>query len=85
MVSKSHYRILVSRFSTRPLADLYAFNLSDRIPNIPIPRRPEDTAPVVDLQQLLNDLYDQLGYAYFIDYTQAPPSPWSVAEVRSWV
>jgi Protein of unknown function (DUF4058) len=82
---ETHYRILVSRSDTRPTADLYAFNLYERIPNIPIPLRPDDTEPVLDIQQILNDLYEQLGYAYFIDYTQAPPLPWSMADVQSWV
>jgi Protein of unknown function (DUF4058) len=82
---ESHYRILISRSNTRPIADLYAFNLSDRIPNIPIPLRPEDPEPVLDLQQILTDLYEQLGYAYFIDYTQTPPLPWSMSEVEPWI
>jgi hypothetical protein len=81
----SHYRILVSRSNTRPVADLYAFNVSDRIPNIPIPLRPEDPEPILDLQQILNDLYEQLGYAYFIRYTQNPPEPWTMADMQPWV
>lgn len=82
---ESQYRILISRSNTRPIADLYAFNVCDRIPNIPIPLRPEDTEPILDLQQILNDLYDRLGYAYFIDYSQTPPPPWSIADVQPWV
>ena len=77
----SHYRILVSRAQTRPIADLFAFNVSDRIPTFLLPLQPEDTEPVVDLQMLVNDLYDQLGYDYFIDYQRQPPSPWSEADV----
>jgi Protein of unknown function (DUF4058) len=78
----SHYRVLVSRSTTRPIADLYAFNLGDRIPAIPIPLQPEDTEPLLDIQMMLNDLYVQLGYGYFIDYTQAPPLPWSINDVK---
>ncbi len=35
------YRILVSRSDTRPIADLYAFNLPDLIPLFPIPLSPD--------------------------------------------
>jgi Protein of unknown function (DUF4058) len=79
----SHYRILVSRSDTRPMADLYAFNLGDRIPDFPIPLRLEDTEPVINLQAIVNELYEQLGYAYFIDYTNPPPPPWLSEEVAA--
>jgi hypothetical protein len=79
----SHYRILVSRSQTRPVADLYPFNLGDRIPDFPLPLRPEDHEPIVNLQQIVTDLYAQLGYDYFINYDHAPPPPWTPDEVAS--
>lgn len=79
----SHYRILVSRATARPIADLYAFNLGDRVPAFPLPLQPEDAEPIVDVQQLINDLYDQLGYDYFIDYRSNPPSPWSESDIAA--
>ncbi len=84
--SKSrHYHILVSRANTRPTADLYGFNLGDRIPSFPFPLLPKDVEPILDLQQLVSELYEQLGYEYFIDYNNSPPSPWSFDDVKSWV
>ena len=77
----SHYCILISRANTRPWADLYPFNLRDRIPPFSLPLRPDDIEPVVDLQTLTNELYEQLGYDYFIDYNNSPPSPWSQSDV----
>lgn len=71
----SHYCILISRTNTRPLADLYPFNLRDRIPPFSLPLRPEDSEPVVDLQTLVNELHEQLGYDHFMDYSNSPPSP----------
>jgi len=38
---KSHYRILVSRGQQRPKADLYAFNVQNKIPSFPLPLRAE--------------------------------------------
>jgi len=79
--NSSHYRILISRGATRPVADLFVFNLGDRIPAFLLPLQSGDSEPLVDLQQLVNDLYDQLGYDYFIDYQNSPPAPWSEVEV----
>lgn len=84
-IALSHYRILVSRSQQRPLADLYRFNLSDEIPTIPLPLGPEDGEVSLAVQSLLNELYDQLGYDYFIDYNQAPPEPWSLAEIEPYL
>jgi hypothetical protein len=66
------YRILVSRSQTRPIADLYAFNLPDPVPPFPIPLLPEDSEPVLNLKELLDKIYDNSGYSYFIDYSQEP-------------
>ena len=82
--TQSHYRILVSRSYTRPTADLYLFNLSDRIPSFQLPLLPGDIEPIVNLQQLVDELYDQVGYSYFIDYSSSPPLPWSEDDVASW-
>ncbi len=67
---QSHYRILVCRGDRRPYADLYAFNLQDIIPPFPLPLRSEDTEPVIDLQALLNEVYNIYGYDLVVDYSQ---------------
>ncbi|MFE1748931.1 DUF4058 family protein [Coleofasciculus sp. H7-2] len=69
---ESQYRILVCRGNNRPYADLYAFNLPDAIPSFPLPLRSEDTEPVIDLQALLNGIYDTSGYDMVLDYSQEP-------------
>ena len=64
----SHYRILLSRAERRPRADLYAFNLQDPIPSFPLPLRAGDEEPVVELEALLQALYDRAGYDLAVDY-----------------
>lgn len=81
---KSDYRILVSRSIRRPLADLYAFNLRDEIPKFPIPLKTPDVEPVVDLQALLNSVYDIAGYDLRIDYKRQPIPALSKADT-DWV
>ncbi|MEG4999990.1 DUF4058 family protein [Microcoleus sp. B4-D4] len=65
----AHYRILVSRSNQRPRADLYVFNLQDAIPCFPLPLRGGDVEPIVDLQALLNTVYDRAAYDITLDYT----------------
>ena len=68
----SNYRILVSRSEYRPKADLYAFNLQNSIPAFSLPLREGDSEPIIDLQTLINELYDRASYDLIIDYRQEP-------------
>ena len=65
----ANYRILVSRSNQRPGADLYLFNLPDAIPGFPLPLGAGDVEPIVDLQALLNTVYDRAAYDITLDYT----------------
>jgi Protein of unknown function (DUF4058) len=65
----ANYRILVSRSNRRPRADLYLFNVRDAIPCFPLPLREPDVEPIVDLQELLNAVYDRAGYDFTVNYS----------------
>ncbi|WP_035987677.1 DUF4058 family protein [Leptolyngbya sp. KIOST-1] len=80
----SDYRILVSRAQRRPWAELYPFNLSDAIPQFPLPLQPGDDEPVVDLHQILQDIYTAAALEFVIDYSQQPIPPLSLADLQ-WV
>jgi len=79
---QTHYRILVSASAARPQASLYAFNLQEPIPAFPLPLQPGDPEPVVNLQSLLADIYDQSGYDLVIDYNAEPIPPLSKDEAQ---
>ncbi|MBT9316516.1 DUF4058 family protein [Leptothoe spongobia] len=81
---KTHYRILVSASPQRPQASVYAFNLADPMPAFPLPLRETDSEPIVNLQNLLGDIYDQSGYDLVIDYTE-PPVPPLTAKDSEWL
>ncbi|MGA9380547.1 MAG: DUF4058 family protein, partial [Phormidium sp.] len=66
---QSDYRVLISRYSQRPQAELYAFNMPDSLPTFYLPLRSEDVEPTVNLQQLFTEIYNKAGYDYRIDYT----------------
>ncbi len=67
---QSDYRILVSRYEQRPKADLYPFNLKETIPTFALPLWEGDTEPVVDLQDLINGIYNRASYDLVIDYSK---------------
>ncbi|MGA9378413.1 MAG: DUF4058 family protein [Phormidium sp.] len=69
---QSDYRILISRSDRRPNASLYAFNLPDQIPSFPLPLQSRETEQLIDLQHLLNEIYDQASFDMAIDYNQEP-------------
>lgn len=72
---RSDYRVLVSRSDDRPIADLYAFNLPDPIPTFLLPLHPEDAEPTVDLQTLLQAIYERAGLDLAINYNSDPIPP----------
>ncbi|MEL7004163.1 MAG: DUF4058 family protein, partial [Bacteroidota bacterium] len=85
---RKHYRILVSASVNRPRASLYAFNLQEPIPAFPLPLRARELEPIVNLQELLGDIYDQSGYDLVIDYNEEPVPPLEKEEVTwlvNWV
>jgi hypothetical protein len=65
------YSILVSRSVERTNAELYEFDLPEPIPAFPVPLRPEDPEPWINLQELINDIYTRARFALTIDYSQA--------------
>jgi Protein of unknown function (DUF4058) len=87
------YRILISRSEQRPDADLYGFNLPEPIPYFPLPlKNPEESiAPLappviaINLQNILEALYDRAGYEYRIDYQQPVPPPDLSPESQAWI
>jgi hypothetical protein len=81
---QTDYRILVSRASKRPKADLYPFNLQNPIPSFFLPLREDDSEPLLEIQPLINDLYYEGNYDLVIDYTQQP-IPALSQESWNWV
>jgi hypothetical protein len=74
----------VSRASRRPLCDVYAWRLVDRIPAIPIPLLPEDADVWVDLQEVFSITFERGQFARELNYGQ-PLSIALPAETQRWV
>ena len=82
---RSAYRILVSRSSQRPAADLYNIDLLQPLPTVPIPLKAEQEFVNVALQSVLDNVYRQARYATRIDYAQSPPPPALSEEETAWL
>ncbi len=67
------YCVAVSRRISRPRVAFWPIALRDRLPVIPIPLRPGEPEPTLDLQALLHKVYDDAGYADYI--YRALPEP----------
>jgi len=77
------YSIVVSRAHQRPKAEARLFRLRQPIPSFPVPLRPQEPEPVLDLNDILHDLYDRAGYDMVIDY-HAPPTPPLDSDDAAW-
>lgn len=76
------YYALVSRVEERPRADMWAWRLCERMPILPVPLRAPHLDAHVDLQKLLDRIYDAAGYEDYIYRTE--PQPRLSLEDATW-
>ncbi len=70
----STYGVFVSRFEERPAAEFWPIDLREPLPTIPVPLRAGTADTVLDLQELLHQVYDGGTYAREIyDLDAEPP------------
>jgi Protein of unknown function (DUF4058) len=55
--------------------EVYANRLTDRLPKVRIPLRPTDTDAILDLQAVMNQVYENGSYGYDVDYSKSPVPP----------
>lgn len=84
-VQPTQYRIVVSRSEQRPQADLYGFNLAEPIPSLPLPLKPGEAEPTVDLQMVVAGVGERAGYNERLDYRQSVPPPALSKLDQQWV
>jgi hypothetical protein len=68
------YLVSLSRFDQRTDWDIWPTGLRQRLPRIAVPLLPGDQDVGVDLQALLDRVYDLGGYARILNYAR-PPRP----------
>jgi len=67
------YYALVSRVEDRLSGGVWPIRLRERLPVIPIPPRPPHGDARIDLQQVLDRIYDAAGYEDYIYWGQPHP------------
>ncbi|NEP00950.1 MAG: DUF4058 family protein [Symploca sp. SIO2E9] len=80
----SDYRILVSRANLRPEAELYPFNLRESMPQFWLPLQSGDQEPVVNLSEVLRQVYQDAALGFAIDYSVQPVPVLSESDFQ-WV
>jgi hypothetical protein len=88
---RADYFAHVSRVEQRPRGEVFAWSLRDPAPTLPLPLRPADREPGLDLALALRLLYDRSGYDLLVDYRRPPEPPlgpedaaWAAARIAEW-
>ena len=69
------YTVHVSRAGRRPRGTVWPIRLDQQLPRIPIPLKEGDSDAELDLQPLLDSVYDRGAYSFKIDYRKTPVPP----------
>ena len=84
------YFALLSRVERRPICDVYAWGLRDRLPRVPVPLRAPDADVAADLGELFSATYDRGGFGRRLRYSgelslplSAGDKAWSTGQARS--
>lgn len=78
------YYIYLSRFQRRPITEVWAIQLHERLPVVPVPLLPPDPDIPLDLQAAVDACFELVGYEHLLDYTH-PPLPPLTPEEAAWV
>ena len=62
------YFVFLSRARRRPVTDVWAIQLSMRLPKVPVPLLEGDADVEIDLQAAFEAVYDDLGFDLSVDY-----------------
>lgn len=76
------YYAMVSRSDSRPAVELWPIQLREPLPTVPVPLEGTASDVLLDVQAVLNDTFDESGYAQFI-YRSDPEPPLS-ADDLAW-
>jgi hypothetical protein len=77
------YLVTVTRASSRQTG-AWPISIREQLPKFPVPLLEPDPDGVVDLQAIMNGIYDIARYANDIDYAADPPPPRLSAEDVAW-
>jgi hypothetical protein len=77
------YYAIISRSYRRPMAEVYAWTVRQKMPTIPVPLLWGEPDVPLDLQEVLTAVYERAGYDYRLPYDRDPEPPLR-AEDAAW-
>ncbi|AEE49524.1 DUF4058 family protein [Haliscomenobacter hydrossis] len=81
---QADYLALLMRAGTQK-TEVWAFNLPDALPVLPVPLAHPDADVKLSLRQALDLIYERSLYQLSIDYQKDPPPPEFSAAVKTWM
>ena len=78
------YYTFVCRCERRPKLEVYGWPLRRRLPALPVPLAGDDPDVVMDLQEVLDAVYERAGYRHYLNYERNVEPPLDEADAE-WV
>jgi hypothetical protein len=78
------YFVIVSRAERRPRSEIYAWDLSDSLPTVPVPLRPDDGDVELDLKVAHDAVYERGFYGDAFEYSK-PLDPPPTDDEAAWI
>lgn len=79
------YYVYLSRFTNRPKTAVWAIQLRDKLPVVPVPLLPPDEDVPLDLQTAVAACFNLVGYERLLNYHEPPPPPDFSEADAAWV
>jgi len=83
-IPDSHYCVTLARARSSGV-HVWAIQLQERLPILPVPLAAPDADVTLDLSQALQSIYDRAAYDLSIDYSAPPPPPELNADEAAWL
>jgi len=83
-IEPSEYLIALTR-AKNSRTDVWSVHLRSRLPVVPVPLLAPDEDVPLDLQQALDEVYEDAAYELSIDYKKEPPPPKMSEDDLSWI
>lgn len=80
----AHYLVSLIRANAQQVS-IWAFNIDNKIPSVPVPLKKPDADVVLDLGVAMQTIYQRSQYQLSIDYTTMPPPPVFTATELNWI
>ncbi|HEX6387303.1 MAG TPA: DUF4058 family protein, partial [Anaerolineae bacterium] len=79
------YYAFLSRFTRRPVTEVWAVSLREPLPIVPVPLLPPDEDVPLDLQAAVDACFELVGYERLLNYREAPPPPPFSETDAAWI